>query len=291
MGRHRRRGELSDRDRARIEVDGVCRRLGLPTSESAESIRGAIIGALDPEVIDRFDDCEGNDAARLAHMFGEPNRALWLAVGLRIPLVRAQLTWLLVVLRQADLQPGCLIVDIGSGVGLTASVLAKVFKAHVLAIDPQPGSKAAATWVSNQLGVEVDAWEGSSIDWPSSVTQSPDVLVAQAILWYLQPAGDRRNESVASLAANPPKPSLQMERFLDRCASSRIAAVMDHDYRDLWVLLLAGLAERGMFPEWGTAELVSKELPNGNDRQLSLSFTRSRQVSQDMLQLQSLLSD
>lgn len=290
MGKRGRRVELTEEDRARIEVDGICRRLGLPTSESPESIIGAIMGALDPEILIRYDDYVGNDGARLAYMFGEPSRALWLAAGLRIPLLRAQLRWLLSVLRRADLAPGFCVVDLGSGVGLTAAVLAKAFKSRVTAIDPQPGSKAAATWVANQLGVEVEAWEGSSVDWPSSVTQSPDVLVAQAILWYLQPTSDRRNETLAALVANPPKASLQMAQFLDRCAASRIAVVMDHDYRDLWVLVLAGLAERGMFPDWSSAELVGKKLPNGYDRQLSVVFTRSRQVSHDLLRLESLLS-
>ena len=290
MGKRSKREPQTDREKAQREADGACRRLGLPTSESPGSVVGAIRGALDQDVLDRYDTYEGNDRARLDFMFADPRRALWLSAGLRMPLVRVQLGWLLWALRRAGVGQGSYVVDIGSGAGLTASVLAKGLGAQLVAMDPQQGSGAATAWVADQLGVVVDALEVSSSDWPAGARQAPDVLIAQAVLWYLEPDLSRADEPMVALAANPPQASPQMATFLDRCAASRVAAILDHDFKDLWVLVITGLAERGMFPDWASAELVSKELPGRDDRQLSLTFTSTRRSTGNLAKLDALLS-
>ena len=272
----------SNRDRAQRDADVLCRRIGLPTSQSPESVIGSIRGALNPDILNEYDEYAGQDAARLTFMFDEPERAMWLSVGLRMPLVRLQLGWLLWVLRENRTSAGATLLDVGSGCGFTAVSLANALGAHVYAVDPQPGSVAAAGWVADRLGTKVEASETSMETWALPDGAEPDVVIAQAVLWYLQPDLDNDAASLASLVAEPPMPNEQMALLLDRCAKSEHALVMDHDFLDLWVLVVDGLAKRGMFPDWPHAELISCRLPGRDDRQLSLPFTRTPSGEDDL---------
>lgn len=268
------------------------RRLGLPSTDDAGAIIGSIRGALDADIIEEYDSYAGSDEARLAFMFQEPKRALWLACGLRLPMIRRQLAWILEILLARGVSHGDTVVDVGSGAGLTAATVAQASSADVVALDPVTGSADAAMWIADQLATSLVAREQTLDQWQPDVSgDGRTVIIAQAVLWYLNgDMPDRRHDPVLSLVQDPPVPGDGLSEFFQACSQCDVVLVMDHNWNDLWVMTVLGLSEQGLYPDWSTARVDTFDLPGMPDTQLSLAFTREAHQKIDFTVLRTKLA-
>jgi hypothetical protein len=268
------------------------RRLGLPTTDDAGAIIGSIRGALDPDILEEYDSYAGSDDARLAFMFAEPKRALWLACGLRLPMMRRQLAWILERLSAHGVSQGDTVVDVGSGAGLTAATVARASSADVVALDPVPGSADAAMWVADQLATSLSVREQTLDQWePEASSNGRIVIIAQAVLWYLNgDMPDRRHDPVLTLVQDPPAPGDGLRDFFQTCSQSDAVLITDHNWNDLWVMTVLGLSQQGLYPEWSTARVDTFDLPGMPDTQLSLAFTREASQDIDFARLRTMLA-
>lgn len=273
-------------------VASVMRRLGLPSTDDAGAIVGSIRGALDADILEVYDSYAGSDEARLAFMFEEPKRALWLACGLRLPMMRRQLAWILEYLSTHGWSHGDTVVDVGSGAGLTAATVARALSVDVVGLDPVPGSADAAMWVAGQLEASLSACEQTLDQWHSNLSSDGrTAFIAQAVLWYLNgDMPDRRSDPVPVLVQDPPVPGDGLREFFKACSQSDVVLVMDHNWNDLWVMTVLGLSEQGLYPDWSTARVDTFDLPGLPDTQLSVAFTREARQEIDFTVLRTILA-
>lgn len=124
MGKRSRRARGASLPAEQLEVSKILRRLGLPRGDDVGYLISSIAGALPAEILAEFDDLEGDESARLDIALADSETALWLIVGLRLPMIRAQLPWVLERLTALSLTEGSAVLDVGSGGGLTSAVVA-----------------------------------------------------------------------------------------------------------------------------------------------------------------------
>ena len=285
MAKRRKRGDTNESPFVR-EVDRIFKSLALPTSNDPRAVFGSIVGALPAPVIEAFDKAENNEGKRIAIMFENPLSALWLGVGLRAPMVRAQLPWILSQLKHRGIGPGSRVLDVGSGCGLTASVVQAVTGCSVVGIDPQSGSSFAGQWINEQLGTDVQFFETLPRNLPELGLEAFDAVIAQTAVTYTQPKPCRLMERgigtfVAAMQDATPI-TADTRALLDTAVQARLLLTCDHDQPSLWGYLAIQAGERDLTPDWSS--LVSDEfvLPLGADRQLSIAFVPGTMSADDL---------
>ena len=268
------------------EVDRIFKRLGLPTSNDSRAVLGAIVGALPAATIEAFDSAENDEGKRISIMFENPLSALWLGVGLRAPMVRAQLPWIVSELKDRGIGPGSRVLDVGSGCGLTPSVVQALTGCSVVGIDPQPGSASAGRWMNAQLGTDVQFLEALPRNLPDLELEPFDAVIAQTTVTYTQPKPCRAMERgigafVAAMKSSTPTTE-DTRALLDAAVQSGLLLACDHDQPSLWGYLAIQAGERDLRPDWSS--LASKEfsLPLGTDRQLSVAFIPGSMNADDL---------
>lgn len=275
------------------DVDRIFRRLGLPVSSAPEVVIGSIAGAISHEVLDAFDDAENNEAARLPIIFNTPKNALWLSVGLRAPMVRAQLPWIIDQLRVRGIGPGSTVLDVGSGCGLTSTVIQSVLGCDVIGIDPQQGSASAGVWLNDQLDTSVSFREIYPRELSDTEVGSFDAVIAQAALTYTQPDPCRNpspGEAVFSRALRSDIPATPDTHVLLHAGlRSTCLLVLDHDQPSLWGYLAQKAGHMGLIPDWSTLVTDSFMLPLGPDSQISVTFRPGVMNESDITRLKSLI--
>ncbi len=248
----------------------------MPTSNAPEAVIGSIAGALTHEVLYAFDESEDSETARIQMIFENPQNALWLGVGLRAPMVRAQLAWIIDQLRAQGIGPSSRVLDIGSGCGLTATIIQSILSCEVLGIDPQPGSAAAGEWLNQQLGTTAAFREIYPKDLEETEHATFDAVISQAGLTYMQ-AKPCRDESpgkaIFTRALNDITPATpDTQALLNAALQSKCLLLLDHDQPSLWAYLASQARSNGLAPDWNTLATHSYLLPLGQNSQISLVF-------------------
>lgn len=268
------------------EVDRIFKHLALPTSNDSRAVLGAIVGALPAATIEAFDSADNDEGKRIAIMFENPLSALWLGVGLRAPMVRAQLPWIVGQLKDRGIGPGSRVLDLGSGCGLTPSVVQALTGCSVVGIDPQAGSASAGQWINAQLGTDVQFLETLPQNLPDLELGPFDAVIAQTTVTYTQPKPCREMERgtrafVAAMQSSTPITE-DTRALLDVAAQTGLLLACDHDQPSLWGYLAIQAGERDLRPDW--TSLASDEflLPLGADRQLSIAFVPGSMHADDL---------
>lgn len=236
----------------------------------------SLVGALPAETLAAFDEPEGNEQARMLVIYSNPLAALWLGVGLRAPMMRAQLPWIADQLKHHGIGPGSRVLDVGSGCGLTAAVVQSLLGCEVVGIDPQPGSAAAGAWISEGLGSSVEFFEMFPRDLPAAGLGRFDAVIAQTAVTYTQPnpCQDARGGRGVFLAAlqDPTPVTEDLRAMLDVAVEAGLLLACDHDQPSLWGYFAIQAGEHDLVPEWTSAAANAFQLPLGEDRQISLAF-------------------
>jgi hypothetical protein len=258
------------------EVDRIFKRLDLPTSNDLRAVLGTIVGTLPATTLEAFDNAENNDRKRISIMFENPLSALWLGVGLRAPMVRAQLPWIVSQLRERGVGPGSRVLDVGSGCGLTASVVQVLTGCCVVGIDPQSGSASAGQWINEQLGTNVQFIEALPRELPILGLEPFDAVIAQTAVTYTQPepcrSMERGIEAFVAAMQNSTPITEDTRALLDLAVRTGLLLACDHDQPSLWGYLAVQAGERDLVPDWASLDTNEFGLPLGPDRQLSFAF-------------------
>lgn len=159
------------------------RRLQLPTSGDPRNIVAALMPAIPAEVGNVWDGLEGDDEARVTFAFQHPALAHLLTVGITLPTFREELEWILA--RFDEGLPEGDVIDLGSGAGVTAAVLALATKRIVTACEPVTGATSATAHVADTVGVEVRPIEAPLSKLTPDAFDGARVGIAQSILSYV----------------------------------------------------------------------------------------------------------
>lgn len=274
------------------DVDRIFRRLGLPTTNA---VVGAIAGALPNDVLDSFDEAENSESSRLPIVFANPVNALWLGVGLRAPMVRAQLLWIVTQLAAHGIGPTSRVLEVGTGCGLTASTIQAILGCQVLGIDPQPGSADAGVWLNDQLGANAEYLETTPSELPPSLLGHFDAVVAQAAFTYTQPDPCRNPAPGKAMFNNALKndspPTADTRAVLAAGQAAGCLLVLDHDQPSLWGYVAAQARIQGLAPDWTTLETSAFLMPLGPDRQISLTFHQGDLSDEDLTCLRGIIDE
>ena len=278
----------SSRTRGREATAKAFRRLGLPKDEV--NLLDALFRALDEDTLIDFDKLEGQEQERLDFTFATPERALWLGAGLRLPMLRDQITW--IVDRLASHTCLTKVLDIGSGPGLTSAVIAASLNVPVTALDPQRGSAASAARLATELQCIVSSCDTSPSDAPVQVWEETGAIICQAVMWYLQPGlepggtvADGINEGAAISDVSD-----DARTVFKHAGDCGLLLVCDHAFPNLWSFTIQQAKVVGLRPDWESLIDVSHDLPLGFDRQLCLKFVAGPSDGDDLETLRQVLA-
>jgi len=279
--------------RGQKDVERIFRRLGLPTTASVEAVIGMVAGALPHDVLDAFDDAEGNESKRLAMVYSNALNALWLGAGLRAPMLYAQLPWIIDRLRDHGITRDSTVLDLGSGSGLTAVTIQSILGCQVTGVDPQPGSAAAGDYLNDRIGTAVQFVEHYPHEY-LSISGTFDAVVAQAVLAYTQPQPCRDPEPGGAAfrrgLEDPTPPTADTLALIQVGATAKCLLVLDHDQPSLWGYLAQHAGRNGgLAPRWETLAIESFLLPLGQDTQIAMAFERGAWSEVDLEQLVAVL--
>ena len=275
-------------------VDDVFNTLGLPLTSDPRDIVARLTQALPKDVLQRFDQLEGSESARLNLIWENPDNALWLGVGLRAPMVRAQLIWLLQVLQSAGIDSSSLVLDVGAGCGVSSATIKRATGATVIAIEPGRGSAVASLHVAEKVGARVTPHEIPAARMADLDLGEIGAVVAQAVITYLQPGlstlgGASTATRVHQMLLTPPTATADALAVFGAGEEARRLVVIDHAYPALWGFVLEQASAHSLVPDWSTAATFEFALPLGGDRQVGLAFRPGGAVPNDASRLIAML--
>jgi predicted RNA methylase len=221
------------------------RRLQLPTSDDPRAIVATVAPAIPTDIRTAWDDLEGDDDARVAFAFQHPTVAHLLTTGITLPTFREELEWILTRFDQG--LPAGPVIDVGSGSGVTAAVIALASKRPVTACEPAPGAAQAIAHVAEIVGVEVRAVEEPVSMLSDELFGDAGVAVVQSVLSYI---------GFGSGDAPAKQPSCSA--LVTALSTVGDALVIEHTMNargstETWTSFMMQMTHSGMYPVWETA--------------------------------------
>ena len=242
----------------------AARCVDLPTSRDLKYISSALASAVPPDLARAWDDLEGDSEGRIAIALANPDYACIVTSGVMLPTYLEELAWVVDAAKSLGLGPSNVALDIGSGAGLTAAVIAKDSGAVVVALDAEPGSVASATVTAQRVGcvtVRPEQGRPSTLLFDSDL----DLVITQAFfstVWTdtsaapssgLVPSG--RADFAQMSRRDPPADAAAVLELVERAGEW---LVVDYAARsDIWRWILGQAGARELLPDWDGAILTS----------------------------------
>lgn len=170
------------------KVDRLFRALGVPNSVDVASVAERRLGA---DFMDVWNSVDGVTMMGLA--MSSLEAAVVMGVGMREELLRQQVPWLCQQIENTQDDGAGVVVDIGSGTGITAACLSRLQGHDALAIDADRASVGIARQLADRIGASVTPECRTLADLrrdqlPSRVK----AVIAQALIFYTWGPHDHR---------------------------------------------------------------------------------------------------
>lgn len=272
MGRKSKRSNTASVPAYNKQVERIFRQLGVPHHSSVDAEAERRLGA---PWIRKWDPADIE--TKMAMALESLDAAVVMGIGMREDLLRQQIPW---ICRQLDgPQPGGggLVVDVGSGTGITAVCVNRLQGHPVLAIDAEPASVEICSQIAAKLGASVDArcLTLAALD----ATEYQDrikAVVAQALVLYTWGAhhhepGHSWEESVRRRLRDPEGRDSEFARLFDVAPGARLLLV-DFTCPEVSASIVALAAQRGLRLDLAGVEIFSGQVGEGRHTQVGFPF-------------------
>jgi SAM-dependent methyltransferase len=171
-------------------IEKTFRRLKIPSSTDRALFRSRVASELGQRTLDDWDALrtgpEGSSDAFYDLVYRDLRTAMILGAGARSEIAKRELVWLLPRIRALGAAP--IVIELGSGTGVAAAVVARLSGARVIAVDAHPGASAIANEVAAAVDVPVEAHTGTAADLRAILDgRAPDALFGFRTFRYVQP--------------------------------------------------------------------------------------------------------
>ena len=167
------------------EVRAALDRLGVPVDDSWDTIAGAAIARIGAKRVNEWEAAPAADRTRT--VLGDADIAVTLGLGYRRSSLEREVPWILETLQSHIGASGESILDIGSGTGFTASLIAATTGAEVIATDVVPEALATMTDIADRLGAKISPSLSPLEDLGTLVGNQPVTqIVCQKVMGHLQ---------------------------------------------------------------------------------------------------------